>query len=180
MTMETARRDEASASLVRRALAALDRAVGVAMRGVATACLAALFLLLFVNVVSRSLQLAGLAWFDEVVQGLFAWMVFTGAAALWREGLHFRVDLLQQTLPPRARAALRATVSALSLAFMTAMAVYGLDLTLRSRALTPILNLPTALFYASMPLAGAVMAVYSLRELVSSARALIRRREESA
>lgn len=161
-------------------LVRLDRLAGVILRGVAVTCFAALFALLFVNVVARIFQLAGFAWFDEVVQGLFAWMVFSGAAALWREGLHFRVDWLDALAGPgRAHAALLAVLSLLSLAFLVAMTRYGWDLTVRSRALTPILGLPTALFYVAIPISGAVMCLYSLRDLVLAGRDLIHAPERS-
>jgi TRAP-type C4-dicarboxylate transport system permease small subunit len=156
-----------------RGLAAVDRAVGASLRGIAIGCLTALFVLLFVNVAARSLRFAGFAWFDEIVQGLFAWMVFVGAAALWREGLHFRVDWIDGLVRGgRGGAAFGTALALLSLVFPLAMTVYGWDLTVRSRALTPILDLPTGLFYAAIPLSGAVMTAYSLRDLALAARHL--------
>lgn len=143
----------------------IDRIVGFVLRGVAIFCLAALFVLIIVNVAARSFQIAGLPWFDEVVQGLFAWMVFVGTAALWREQDHFRVGWLAEVLPPSGARPLALLVVLLEAAFLVAMTVYGYDLALRSRALTPILGLPTALFYAAIPLAGAVMLAYSARDL---------------
>lgn len=144
----------------------LDIAIGHILRGIAILCLAALFILLFVNVFARGFQLASFAWLDEVVQGLFAWMVFMGAAALWREGAHFRVDWLEKTLSPRyAAPLLKMLIALLSLMFLLAMAWYGWRLTVRSSALTPVLNLPIGLFYISIPIAGALMSAYSLRDV---------------
>lgn len=143
----------------------IDRCVGQLLRGVAILCLVGLFALILLNVTARSFELAGLPWFDEVVQGLFAWMVFIGSAALWREQDHFRVGWLSEVLPPRAARPVALLVVLLEAAFLVAMTRYGYDLALRSRALTPILNLPTALFYAAIPLAGAVMLAYSVRDL---------------
>lgn len=137
---------------------------------IAIACLAMLFVLLFINVVARTFQLAGFAWFDEVVQGLFAWMVFIGAAALWRDHDHFQVTWLADALPPRPARLLRGMISVLSLGFLAAMTWYGLTLTLKARALTPILDLPTAYFYAAIPISGAIMFVYSLVDLISPER----------
>ena len=158
-------------------LARADRALGRLLRAVPIACLAALFALLLANVVARTFQLAGFAWFDEVVEGLFAWMVFAGAAALWRENDHFRVDWLERSVPGGLGRALRVLVALLSIAFLAAMTVYGWDLTVRSRALTPILGLPTALFYLAIPFSGLVMLIYSVRDL---ARAVIIPPVESA
>ncbi|OSP54222.1 TRAP transporter small permease [Pseudoruegeria sp. SK021] len=147
-------------------MSALDRLIGQALRGIATLCLVALFLLLLANVVARGFQLAGFAWLDEVVQGLFAWMVFSGAAALWRENDHFRVDWLELRMgTQRSAAILGAILSLLSLAFFFAMTWYGWDLTDRSRAVTPILGFPTAAFYIAIPIFGAVMTGYTLHAL---------------
>lgn len=143
----------------------LDEFIGALLRAIPITCLFALFGLLFINVVARTFQLAGFAWFDEVVQGLFAWMVFAGAAALWREKDHFQVLWLPESLPPEASRWLRIFVAALGLCFMCTMTWYGASLTSKARALTPILGLPTSLFYAAIPVSGAAMIAYSLADL---------------
>lgn len=142
-----------------------DRFVGHTLRGISIACLTGLFLLILINVVSRTFQIAGLAWFDEVIEGLFAWMVFIGTAALWRENDHFRVGWLVESVPPRAARLISVFVVLLEISFLIAMTRYGYDLAMRSQAMTPILNLPTSLFYASIPVGGAVMLFYSVRDL---------------
>ncbi|MEQ8899355.1 MAG: TRAP transporter small permease [Roseovarius sp.] len=153
----------------------LDHIIGHVLRAVPIACLAALFVLLFVNVVARTFQLAGFAWFDEIVQGLFAWMVFVGAAALWRDKGHFQVLWLVESLSPAPARALRILIILLGLCFICVMAWHGALLTQKARALTPILGLPTSLFYAAIPISGAVMIVYSLADLFR----LLRRKDPS-
>lgn len=143
-----------------------DRIVGRVLRGIPILCLSALFALLLINVIARVFKLAGFAWFDEIVQGLFAWMVFTGAAALWRERDHFQVDWLPMALPPARRRILQILTGILSLGFIAAMTWYGLQLTINATALTPILDLPVRLFYLAIPLSGAVMLIYTLADLV--------------
>lgn len=143
----------------------LDTLLGRLLRALPIACFAALFVLLFVNVVARTFQLAGFAWFDEVVQALFAWMVFSGAAALWRENGHFQVHWLPEALPPGAARLLHLLIALLGLCFLAAMTWYGAALTLKARAVTPILSLPTAWLYAAIPVSGAVMTGYSLARL---------------
>lgn len=153
----------------------LDHLIGQLLRAVPIACLAALFALLFVNVVARTFQLAGFAWFDEIVQGLFAWMVFAGAAALWREKGHFQVLWLAEALPPSPARLLHLLITLLGLCFLVVMTWHGAGLTLKARALTPILGLPTSLFYAAIPVSGAIMIVYALADLFR----LLRRKDPS-
>lgn len=154
-----------------KALHAIDAAVGRALRAIAMACLVALFVILFANVISRTFQISSLAWFDEIVEALFAYMVFVGAAALWRENEHFRVDWLEGVLGRRYGPVLRMVSITLSIAFLAIMTDKGLDLTLRSRAVTPILAVPTAYVYAVIPVSAALMLIYSVRDLVMVVRA---------
>lgn len=149
---------------------ALDLVVGRALRGLAIGCLVSLFCLLFVNVVARTFRFAGFAWFDEIVQGLFAWMVFVGAAALWREKDHFQVDWIPDMLKGRGHVALKVGTTLLSIGFLVTMTWFGLTLTVTANAQTPILALPTALFYAAIPISGVVMTLYSLVQLVGLVR----------
>ncbi|MEP0235787.1 MAG: TRAP transporter small permease [Roseobacter sp.] len=144
----------------------LDRISGQILRAIPITCLALLFAFLFVNVVARTFQLAGFSWFDEIVRGLFAWMVFVGAAALWREKDHFQVDWLPAALPPLANRGLRIVTSVLAICFLGVMTKYGFDLTLKAKALTPILKLPTSLFYVVIPISGGVMLIYSIADLI--------------
>ena len=60
------------------ALGKLDQALGLMLRGVPIACLLALGSLLTANIVGRYSGAFSFPWFDEVVTGLFAWMVFIG------------------------------------------------------------------------------------------------------
>lgn len=151
----------------------MDRVAGRILRAIPMTCLALLFALLFINVVARTFQLAGFSWFDEIVRGLFAWTVFGGAAALWREKDHFQVDWLPAALPPLANRALRIVTCVLAICFLCVMTKYGFDLTNKANALTPILKLPTSLFYVVIPLSGGVMVIYSVAELIRLLSGLI-------
>lgn len=153
-----------------RRLAPFDRALGWALRLVPIACLVALGLLIPANIAARW---AGLSvdWFDEVVTALFAWMVFVGAAALWRERLHFAIDLVPDLLRgSRGAVALNAAIALMGLAFAAALTWYGAVFVLRTTATTPMLALPQAWIYACIPLSGAVMTLYALRDLRAAAR----------
>jgi len=152
------------------ALRAADQALGLVLRAIPVLCLAALFVILFGNVLSRYFAIWSIAWFDEIVEALFAWMVFVGAAALWRENEHFRIDFLEDLLvvtgAVRGARALRILIALLSLAFLVGMAWKGWDLAARSRAVTPILGVPVAYVYASIPISAAIMSVYSLVDVL--------------
>lgn len=152
------------------ALRTIDSGLGFVLRVIPIACFVALFAILFGNVISRYFQIWSIAWFDEIVEGLFAIMVFVGIAALWRENDHFRVDWLEGVLGRRGGPLLRILTIVLSMVFLAVMALKGYDLAIRSRAVTPILAVPVGYVYAVIPISATLMLAYSVRDLVVAIR----------
>jgi len=149
----------------------LEDFTALLMRTVATLSLVLLFLLILINVIARTFELASFAWFDEIVRGSFAYMVFFGAASLWLKRDHFQVDWLEQSLGnAKAQWLLRTVIAVLCLGFLGVMTFYGWILFNKANAMTPILQIPERLFYAAIPISGAVMAVHSIVVLVAETR----------
>ena len=149
-----------------RALRAVDRALAALMQAVVVACFVALFVVVAANIVGRFTALFSVGWLGEVVEGLFAWLVFIGAAAIWRERGHFRVEWLDSMLPAGwPRRTLAGTIDLISVSFLAVMTWQGWLLTVNAGATTPMLSLPTALFYAAIPVAGAIMIAYALADI---------------
>lgn len=102
---------------------------------------------------------------------MFAWMVFIGAAALWRGREHFAVDLVPDLFGRTwAATPLRVLLAALGLAFAGALTWYGSVFVWRTTSTTPILALPQAWVYTCIPIAGAIMVVYACRDLIAVLR----------
>lgn len=150
----------------RRLAQRAEHLLGKALRGFSIACLVAIALLLMLNMVSRATGLFGMNWFDEVVATLFAWLVFIGASALWREREHFAIDLVPELLrgTPLARP-LRVVIASMGLFFAVVLMVYGARFVDRAVATTPVLELPQAWVYACLPIAGLLMTGYALRDV---------------
>jgi len=74
-----------------------------------------LIVLVSASVVVRFLPFVSMGWADEIVELAFAWLVFLGAAALWRNRSHFRVDLLPMKLG-KSKAGLRVEIGLACLA----------------------------------------------------------------
>lgn len=146
----------------------IENALEYVLRVIAMLSLTLLFCLILINVAARSFELASFAWFDEIVRGCFAYMVFFGAASLWLKQDHFHVDILDAMLGPgKARWALRSFVALLCLGFLFVMTFYGGILFNKANAMTPILQIPERLFYAAIPISGAVMMLHSVRRLIT-------------
>jgi TRAP-type C4-dicarboxylate transport system permease small subunit len=137
------------------------------LRSIAILSLVALFGLILVNIVVRTAGFSGFAWFDEVVRGSFAYMVFFGAAALWLRNDHFRVDWLELLLINRKAAwFLRTVIALLCLGFLITMTYYGWILFSKANAVTPILRIPERLFYLAIPISGGLMTIHTLTRLI--------------
>ena len=157
------------------ALKALDHVVGAILRWGSVSILALIFILLSFNVFFRFFPIVSFGWFDEIVETLIAWMVFRGAAALWRENDHFTISFLPDLLQgKKAGHALNVVINLISLFFIAVFTYYSLNLTLRANDWTPVINMPKRLLYASMPVSGCIMTLYSLRNIVVSSLKLIK------
>ncbi len=67
--------------------------------GILVACIAAMLVMVFGNVVLRAVFNSGIDVSEELPRFLFVWMTFIGAVIGFREGAHFGVDALVRLLP---------------------------------------------------------------------------------
>lgn len=150
-----------------KTLSRLDPMLGSAMRVICVVSMMLLLILLTGNVVFRFVPVISMGWYDEIVETLFAWLVFIGAAALWRESSHFRVEWFYTKFENRkAGYILGVLIETLCLFFLAVLTYQGLRLTLLANDWTPILKLPKRLQYVDIPIAGALMILYSIRNIV--------------
>ena len=156
---------------------AVDRAVGLFLRAVSVVMFVALFLILAANVFFRWFPLLSMGWLDEIVQLCFAYMVFIGAAEIWRMREHFKINWIEDKLKGRlAGEIIRSFVDLLSLVFFIYLTLYGWELVVRTRELTPIFQFPRRVMYAAIPFSAAIMAIYALRDVIRHAAIGLRSR----
>ena len=149
----------------------LDKSIVTALRIICVTCFAMLFLLLTGNVFIRLFPVAAFFWFDEIVEWMFAWMVFFGAAALWARDDHFRLDwLCAKCRGTVGGHLLSVTVELLALTFVAIFFYQSLRLTTLAKDWTPFFNVPRACLYVCMPVSGAIMVGYSVRNVLRELR----------
>lgn len=149
-----------------RLLKVLDLGLARTLRWGTMVCLAGLWVLITAGVFVRFVPISSLGWADEIIELAFAWMVFLGTAALWRERSHFRVELLPHLLAgSRAADFLEVLVELICLVFLLIFTSQGWILAIRATDRSPILEYTRTYFYIVMPLAGLIMIGYSLRHL---------------
>jgi TRAP-type C4-dicarboxylate transport system permease small subunit len=147
----------------------LDKAILQALKVLTMACFVALTILVSANVVVRFVPVVSLHWFDEIIELLYAALVFYGAAALWITREHFSVgDWIGKRLAPHgfARHAHRLLIETLALGFAAVFLFYSFQLAVRVQGVTNVFAIPKWVLYACMPVGGAVMVLYSIRNIV--------------
>ena len=112
------------------------------------------------GVVTRYVTQTPATWTGDISSLAFAWLIFPGAAAAFKYGMHMSVDLVWVLIPVGPRRILGLLVDAVVLAFLA----YATWLGIRFCIATlddpmPILRWPRALFYAAVPTGFACMCL---------------------
>lgn len=152
----------------RRAGYRADRALLRLEQGLLAGSVAALVVLNVTVVVGRNLFGSGLAFAEELNQGLMILLTFGGLAYAVREGRHIRMTAFYDLLQGRARKALMVVICAGTAALLWLLAWYGLQYVLqvqRVGSVTPALRIPLWCLYAVAPLGLALGGLQYLRAL---------------
>jgi TRAP-type C4-dicarboxylate transport system permease small subunit len=109
---------------------------------------AVMIIMIFGNVVLRYLFNSGITMSDEASRMIFVWLTFGGAFLVALEGGHLGMTTVVQMLGLRGRWFARLLAEGLSLLCMTLL-VWGcwLQSSINFSNLSPVLGVPTAIFY---------------------------------
>ena len=103
------------------------------------------------GVVTRYVTEQPATWTGEVAAIAFAWLVFVGAAAGFKYGMHVAIDMLVALLPPAPRRWLMAAADLLVLAFLLTLLVLAVEFSINAwDDPTSVLRLPRTVTYASV------------------------------
>ena len=128
---------------------------------------AAITVILTLNIVVRFVPFMSMHWFDEILELLYGALIFYGATAVWVVHGHFSVgDWISKFLPSvRARFAYRLIVELMSLVFIAIFFWYATELLLKTEEQTTAFAMSKKWLYACMPISGAIMILYSLKNM---------------
>lgn len=148
-------------------LTRFDRALTLGLQWICILLFVALLSILTLNIIVRFVPIMSMHWFDEILELLYGALVFYGAAAVWVAHGHFSVgDWLSKHLPgARTRLAYRFIVELASLVFIAIFFWYSLQLTLNTEEQTTAFAMSKKWLYACMPITGAIMVLYSLKNM---------------
>jgi TRAP-type C4-dicarboxylate transport system permease small subunit len=143
-----------------------DGIFGISLRGVSSFAIVVLWILVTATVLFRIIPIFSMGWSDEIVELLFAWMVFICSAELCRQRKHFIVDLIPNMIAgTRTGHVLNIVIQLLALAFLLVFTYQGFKLTIMATDRSPYFELPRHLWYVCMPITGLIMTGYTLRNL---------------
>lgn len=153
----------------------IDNGVGYTLKGLSVLMLTVLFILLIFNVFSRYVIVFSMGWFDEIVELSFAYLVFFGAAALWRDRDHFRLEWLEDRIRCYAplHGVLRIVINLLAILFFFLMFRHGWSLMMRAADTTPVIKMPKKVLYACIPASGFIMFIYAIRDFIVDLKSFI-------
>jgi TRAP-type C4-dicarboxylate transport system permease small subunit len=140
-----------------------------------------LTILVTANVFVRFFPVVSLHWFDEIVELLFAYLVFYGSAALWISREHFSVGdwIGRKMKSSTAHHTYRTVIEILALLFVVIFFYYSLRLTILAQDVTNVFGFPKRVLYSCLPVSGAIMIVYSVRNVVVEMLAMKTRRSRA-
>lgn len=152
---------------IMNSFAFVDRMILNALKVVTIVSFVFLTILITANVIVRFFPVVSLHWFDEIIELLYAYLVFYGAAALWILRGHISVgDWIEKSIEnPRRRHLYRTFIELLVLGFAAVFFYYSLRLTILALDVTNVFAIPKRVLYSCMPVAGAIMVIYSLRNI---------------
>jgi TRAP-type C4-dicarboxylate transport system permease small subunit len=159
----------------------LDRIVLLALKYITITCFVILTILVSANVLVRFVPVVSLHWFDEIIELLYAYLVFYGAAALWISREHISVgDWIGGKMIKNvtARHIYRMGLEVLVMVFVLVFFSFSFRLTVLARDVTNVFAIPKGVLYSCMPVAGAIMIIYSLRNIIMEVIPLVRHKRE--
>jgi len=148
-------------------LKSMDKVILQTLKVVTITSFVFLTLLISANVFVRFFPVVSLHWFDEIIELLYAYLVFYGSAALWISHEHFGVgDWIDKRITNiRMRSVYRIIIELLVLCFVVIFFYYSLRLTLLARDVTNVFAIPKRVLYSCLPISGVIMILYSIRDL---------------
>ncbi|MFE6506174.1 TRAP transporter small permease [Nocardioides sp. NPDC057767] len=139
------------------------RAVDLVFEVFCIVCLVATLLIVLWQVFSREVLSNSPSWSEESARILLVWVGFLGATIGFREGAHIAVTFLVDRFPTALRSVIDRVVQVLLLGFGLFLIIQGSQFVADAQAATlPGTGLPRSVLYLMMPVAGAMLVLYTV------------------
>ena len=142
---------------------ALNRACEMAL----ILLLAAMAVVVFLEVVFRYMIHLPLFWTEEFARYALVWVSLMGAAVALKRGEHIAVTLVVERLPVGSRRLVNQIANLSVGAILMVMMWGGIRLVMiTSTQISPALRIPMAVPYLSLPISSAIMLVHIIHSLM--------------
>ena len=136
-------------------------------------CVAAIVLITLAAVWQRYVVDNPLSWVEQVSNMLFIWIVFIGAAVLYRQNLHIGVDMFLGMLNEKNRIIWKWVIEGLNLLFIVILFIFSTKLTIDVLPNTAgALDISPAYYYASAPISCFMMMLFFVEKIVDPRKRL--------
>lgn len=134
----------------------IDRILGA----ICASLLAAAVLVAFLAVIFRYVVGSALSWSFEASLALLTYITFVGCYLALRQNSHLKVDVFVRLLPRAGQAVVFALIQCTIIAIAVVMLYYGgRQLWLFKSQTTLVMELPSWILYAAIPLSGLMMGI---------------------
>ena len=144
-----------------------------AEKALASALLAMIVLLIFVNVFMRYIMNASLSWGEELTLWLFVWFVWLGVSYAFHTGDHVRITALRDLLNARTRLNADVMIALCVLVFLLVLTLECIKLIMMPFVISQssvVLGLPIPILYASAPVGAALSTIRVVQHLIRTLR----------
>jgi TRAP-type C4-dicarboxylate transport system permease small subunit len=119
-----------------------------------------------------------LTWGEELIVGLFTWMIFVGAAAAIKSHIHIRIDVIGPVLASPKMKWLNTLTVIIGIVIVLTMLLACHEYVLQELVVeSPMLGVSKAWFAAAMPTGLVLMLVHVLRSWIDQGSAAVFRGE---
>ncbi len=148
-------------------MTAVNRLLG----GLCIMIMSALFFCILWQMLARLIGLnMGHAMIIDLIQLLFVWMVFIGAAYAWGQKKHLALNLLRQKLSGSKKIGLECVILLCALLFIITIPLLGgsslILYVLTSKQVSPASGLPMVYIYLSIPVSGVFLLFYTAHQSI--------------
>lgn len=151
----------------------IDKYLTLFVRGIIGIALLVLFLVSFSVIIGRVFFGASMGWSQDVIRLCFTYVIYFGAAYCVREKGHLNVDFLLGMMKPKLRQTVEFIINLVLLAFFAFIVYFGFQFSATGASQkSPYLMLPMTWYYYGVPISGAMMFFYMLKQLIEEAKLL--------
>ncbi len=135
----------------------------------------AMVVTIFLQVVMRYVFQSSLSWSEEVGRYVFIWLTWISTGYAVRKKRHLRIEIVTELLGPRCKVFFDLLATLLWFGMGVFLVIYGWKVTslvMMRGQLTPALEFPMALAYASVPAGSAIMCIRLVFEIIELVKQL--------